>query len=97
MRLIDVKNMEKQIKEAFHENPFLMGMLLRWIRKQPTIDAVPVVHGRWAEKERIMYDSMREDTVHWFTYVCSVCDGEVMNNTNYCPNCGAHMKDGDGK
>ena len=43
MRLIDAKEMEKQIKEAFKENPFLVGMLLRWVRKQPTIDAVPVV------------------------------------------------------
>ena len=43
MRLIDAKGMERGIKEAFKENPFLMGMLLRWVRKQPTIDAVPVV------------------------------------------------------
>ena len=39
MRLIDAKEMERQVKEAFKENPFLMGMLLRWIRKQPTIEA----------------------------------------------------------
>ena len=43
MRLIDAKEMESGIKEAFKENPFLMGMLLRWVRKHPTIDAVPVV------------------------------------------------------
>lgn len=43
MRLIDAKEMEGGIKEAFKENPFLMGMLLRWVRKHPTIDAVPVV------------------------------------------------------
>lgn len=46
MRLIDAKRMESNIKEAFKENPFLMGMLLRWVRKQPTIDAVPVVRCR---------------------------------------------------
>ena len=50
-----------------------------------------VKHGRWAENERIMYDSVREEEVHLFTYVCSVCNGEVMNNTKYCPNCGARM------
>ena len=43
MRLIDAKEIERQVKEAFKENPVVMGMLLRWIRKQPTIDAVPVV------------------------------------------------------
>ena len=44
MRIIDAKNLEKQVKEAFEKtNPVLMGCLLRWIRYQPTIDAVPVV------------------------------------------------------
>ena len=44
MRLIDAKQLEKQVKEAFETlNPVLMGQTLRWIRKQKTIDAVPVV------------------------------------------------------
>ena len=44
MRLIDAKQLEKQVKEAFEtQNPVLMGQMLRWIRKQKTIDAVPVV------------------------------------------------------
>ena len=44
MRLIDAKQLEKQVKEAFEtQNPVLMGQMLRWIRKQQTIDAVPVV------------------------------------------------------
>lgn len=38
MRLIDAKELERQTKEAFKENPVVMGMLLRWIRKQSTID-----------------------------------------------------------
>ena len=43
-RFIDAKALEKQIKEAFEDtNPFLMGQMLRWVRKQTTIDAVPVV------------------------------------------------------
>ena len=44
MRLIDAKQLEKQVKEVFETlNPVLMGQMLRWIRKQKTIDAVPVV------------------------------------------------------
>ena len=44
MRLIDAKQLEKQVKKAFEtQNPVLMGQMLRWIRKQKTIDAVPVV------------------------------------------------------
>ena len=47
MRLIDAKQLEKQVKEAFEtQNPVLMGQMLRWIRKQKTIDAVPVVRCR---------------------------------------------------
>ena len=43
-RLIDAKELENQVKAAFSEsNPVLMGQMLRWIRKQKTIDAVSVV------------------------------------------------------
>jgi hypothetical protein len=83
MRLIDAKGMEGGIKEAFKENPFLMGMLLRWVRKHPTIDAVPVVHGRWVYRKS------------WDKLVCSNCSLESDRSWNYCPNCGARM-DGEG-
>lgn len=43
MRLIDAKRLEANIKEAFRENPVVMGIMLRWIRKQPTADVTPVV------------------------------------------------------
>ena len=47
MRLIDAKQLEKQVKEAFETlNPVLMGQMLRWIRKQNTIDAAHVVRCR---------------------------------------------------
>ena len=43
-RLIDAKALEKQIKESIEDtNPVLMGQMLRWVRKQTTIDAVEVV------------------------------------------------------
>ena len=54
-RLISAKELERQVKVAFQENPYLMGQMLRWIRKQPTVDAVEVVrckdcavpHNKW--------------------------------------------------
>lgn len=46
MRLIDAKRLEAHIKEAFRENPVVMGIMLRWIRKQPTADVAPVVRCR---------------------------------------------------
>ena len=43
-RLIDAKALEKQIKQAFEDtNPYAMGIMLRWIRKQTKVDAVEVV------------------------------------------------------
>lgn len=43
-RYIDAKYLENQVKDALGKiNPYLMGQMLRWIRNQPTIDAVEVV------------------------------------------------------
>lgn len=94
MRLIDAKRLEANIKEAFRENPVVMGIMLRWIRKQPTADVAPVVHGRWVRP-------------HWknsnYCCDCSECGGEAMHrdyqwhkNGIYpiCPNCGARMDGG---
>lgn len=74
------------------------GILLKCIRDiedAPAVDAEPVRHGRWIE---------REDKT-----ICSSCDtplptveftdaefGRVcveIIKTTYCPNCGAHMMD----
>lgn len=65
--------------------------LIRLLEKAPTVDAVPVVHGRWTHP-------------HWrnsdFYYNCSVCNGEAMHKDYrwadkdiypICPNCGARM------
>lgn len=48
-----------------------------------TIDAVPVVHGRW------IYD-------HWCEFKCSNCgywldSKPYKGRENYCPNCGVKM------
>ena len=52
----------------------------------PTVDAVPVVHGRWTDKDGGIA-------------TCSVCGDRwgVWSVMKYCPNCGARMdgKDGD--
>ena len=92
-RLISAKEMERQVKVAFQDNPYLMGQLLRWIRKQPTVDAVEVVHGRWEEHSRTDFNDYLGQDVIWSSYQCSACGFEAMNNFNYCPNCGADMRE----
>lgn len=67
------------------------------IKRQPTIDAVEVVHGEWIEVDD--FEGAIKGRV-----VCSNCknpfESIVMTNekiiltnqkTNYCPNCGAKM------
>lgn len=54
----------------------------------PTVDAVPVVHGRW--EERYVPNG---EYVSWDGYYCSVC-GKQAAKSNYCPNCGAKMDGG---
>lgn len=55
------------------------------IEKLPTVDAVPVRHGRW-----IPYNSKygHDEKV----YLCDQCNNNVgFRKMNFCPNCGARM------
>ena len=61
----------------------------------PDADVAPVVHGRW---------EIKTDDYDCEYAKCSACGEEFYDANedtiditfNYCPNCGAHMKDGDG-
>ena len=54
------------------------------IENAPTIDAVPVVHGRWLV-----------DGATGINF-CSECNTDAVEaGTPFCPECGAKMEDGD--
>lgn len=59
------------------------------IQEMPTVDAVPVRHGRWVMKEG--------ELAFWDE--CSECARKILHRIphyDFCPNCGADMrKDGD--
>ena len=57
------------------------------VSKFPAADVEPMVHGRWT-----FYSSYGEDE---YEYECSVCNEWANQRYTYCPNCGAHMKDGE--
>ena len=57
-----------------------------WIDHAPTIDAVPVVHGKWRWTERGDCDYEQ----YW---VCSSCGQQQYIETNFCPDCGADMRE----
>lgn len=48
----------------------------------PTVDAAPVVHGRWIDIP---------DKPEWDQKACSVCGDYFCCQNNFCPNCGAKM------
>jgi hypothetical protein len=52
----------------------------------PTVDAVPVVHGRWR-----METDEEEPNPLCKVLVCSVCGKMGGRNFCYCPNCGSKM------
>ena len=88
MRLINAD----QLSEAIWDNVPTPYEEARWAKEDclaeieaaQTVDAVPVVHGRWET------NSDRPDTL-----ICSVCkcgfDMWKHDPHNYCPNCGSKM------
>ena len=70
-----------------YEQPwFKSDDIYKAIKDAPTVDAVPVVHGRWLPENR---------TMDYF-WVCSVCKFPseahgAFKLYKYCPNCGARM------
>ena len=59
------------------------------IYNAPTVDAVPVRHGKW----------IYSNDFHWYTASCNKCGyqrrtdikAEGWNQWKFCPNCGAKM------
>ncbi|MDE6501266.1 MAG: hypothetical protein K2L10_04215 [Ruminococcus sp.] len=89
--MLEVDNTVKTIITAVHNN------IQTLIQEAPTIDAVPVKHGKWKYKNDEDFD---------YVPCCSICGepdalsrndynyrgGKIRdNNSNYCPNCGAKM------
>lgn len=91
MRLIDADQLKMQIAAAVAdkgaESAHKAVMLACVIDNQPTIEAVPVVHGEW------IYEN--------YTWHCGVCGfhpfkGYIPKEPgfNFCPNCRAKMDGG---
>ena len=96
MRPIDADALKEKIEQCGGE-----GTIARYCKRvlaecldndAPTIDAVPVVHGRWVKMTGMMPP---EYVGH---YKCSVCQWHESHHSNimeykyqFCPNCGAKM------
>lgn len=97
MRLIDVDDLgvcrcSKDVLPA----AYCAGWngLLGLIEKAPTLDAAPVVHGRWDDSGRYTFPS-GSTAVRCTNCGCALTESEYhLNNWNYCPVCGAKMDGG---
>lgn len=85
MRPIDADKFQEFIRENCADS--LVELWCELVRRQPTIEAVPVVHGEWK------YEN--------YTWHCGVCGfhpfkGYIPETPgfNFCPNCAAKMKGG---
>lgn len=72
----------------------------RTLKKIPTADVAPVVHGRWEEYTRSRYIGCDEygdpRYVDGVVYYCSNprCRRRTVIKERYCPSCGAKMDGG---
>lgn len=92
MRTIDADELKKNVElnaETVCPKEHLVKILYG-IDDAPTIDAVPVVHGRWEEWWPGISLIMTGEEM---LYRCSACDAKYPDVEGYrhCPNCGAKM------
>ena len=79
---------------------FIVAAIREKMERQPGVDYVPVVHGKWVDKNEkpVPWDEYEPNAPKKSAY-CSVC-GEWLTASDeypvtgrYCPNCGAKMDD----
>ncbi len=110
MRMIDADALEAFVKtvrqglyldKTLSDMPTRDSMLLnfqQYVHLQPTIDAVPVVRGEWIKKTYI-HEYANEETEERQYVVCSICGKQPpagFGAVNFCPNCGADMRESEG-
>ena len=87
--------------EATHKEVFWteseQAAVRSFLVKQPKVDAVEVVHGRWVATPAYKFNRLGKLIYYCDNHHCSECKTEIpiVPPYNYCPNCGAKM-DGDG-
>ena len=101
-RLIDANVMrEDWLENGENEYVYDTNAVLNSIDAQPTVDAVPVVHGRWEDvRETTLYVPDMKYTVTHTAETCSVCKvrigfigSKLYLYDHVCPNCGADMRE----
>lgn len=84
MRLINADEL-RDIYSSVPNGVYTTGHIITAIDECKTVDAAPVVHGKWTTKRTQEHDG------EWY---CTVCDYEpivMSDDMKYCPGCGAKM------
>lgn len=100
-RLIDANKVINEMQKCIDESPYernsifcyAFGAIIEYLKQEPTVDAVEVVHGQWIEKVDMVASYLADCEETFFE--CSVCNSPSYGESPYCPTCGAKM-DGDG-
>lgn len=81
MRLIDADNLKIPSDAPYKAS------VKRVVAQQPTVEAVPVVHGEWILEEKAGVD-------YWCCSHCHKIRSEyyAKPKDNFCPNCGTYMR-----
>lgn len=77
--LIDRATLIKILKTGGYWEKEDLEVAIACVEQTPTVDAVPVVRGRWLPVDE------KNDA-----FDCSECDSMVSNKFNYCPHCGSY-------
>lgn len=101
MRLIDADTLNYVRVRIYHDDGTIGGynavVPSSEIKNAPTVDAVPVRHGRYIhDKVRILDDDTGDEPIfaEEDRYTCSECGKKYLRfapDYNYCPECGATM------
>ena len=86
MRYIDADKLQEAFKELHGGKRSLL------IDTEPTADVRENVKGEWLPQDHNKKNGMMSTAVYYYPK-CSVC-GHCANYTNFCPNCGADMREG---
>jgi len=103
MRLIDADTLERWLEMNYaNANPLdyltkaTLAECLAKVKASPTIDAVPVVHGRWQGEADGYADGYPVYDV-WYCSECGYCVDDGTDDPallpRHCPDCGAKMKE----
>ena len=85
MRLIDADELKELIDWTFAKPPFSRKTIKHMIDMARTVDAAPVMHGRWIDETFEPWGLVHHP------YKCNLCGDHAEFASPYCPNCGARM------